>query len=127
MTHTHRNIFSNHPFGYFYNTLIVLIMSGEIMAGCSHSLAVNNTNGGGLIFTNLTDPRIVQVNDSLGNTITYYGEKDASGIPTKLSGYSMTPAGNPTQKSWVAFDGSSRVSLLTLPSGFTVDFSYVKK
>jgi hypothetical protein len=113
---------TTHLFCYF---LTLLAMGSG--SGCSRKAEQQATPNSAMaekIFGNGSDARLAQVMTKDQQLLTFFGTRDADGMPLRLTGYTIQSPSDPTQADMVALDKKGRFSDIFSRKGFKIHFSY---
>jgi len=77
-----------------------------------------------VVYTNSSDPRLAQIQTTSGKRYTFFGQRDGTGAPIRVTGYSLSTLPDSTDADFVTFDDSGRYSSFYLHTGISMHLSY---
>lgn len=77
-----------------------------------------------IVYTNITDPRLVEIQTPDRRNTIFFGQRDAVGKPIKLTGYSITSLIDSTKSDIVTLDSEGRYSNIFLGTGEKLHLDY---
>lgn len=104
-------------------TLLAMIWG----TGCSHEpdQQVNpDDTAAGKIFGNGSDARLAQITTDDKQLLTFFGTRDADGMPLRMTGYKLQSPTDPTQTDFVMLDKKGRFLDIISRTGFKIHFRY---
>jgi len=100
----------------------ITVVSGKKFKVPGEIVVLNNTKGE--VFINAFDPRLAEITTDDSVRITFFGDRDSTGVPLRLSGYSIASLSDSTKFDYVSLDDSSRYSNILLRTGEKMHFDY---
>ncbi len=99
--------------------------AGALLAGCGGGGGGTTREAEITIFANLGDPTLATIVDATGVSVTYFGTKDAGGLPASID-FAIIDAPNldPARRVWVSVNNMGLPVKAFLASGATARFTY---
>jgi hypothetical protein len=76
------------------------------------------------VFTNISDPRLAQIQTTTGFRYTFFGQRNAIGQPITVTAYSLAKLPDSVDMDYVMFDDSGRYSNILLHTGAQMHVNY---